>query len=164
MAPSRVVRIDDDVWAELQRRAVPFEDNPNSVLRRILGLAAREPIRDHSRSDDIESRVKKLVALVGKVDGRHLKVEFLRSEYYGIRFEGGIRFGFIYPQRKRLKVEIRRDWAEKSGYTEKDWEHKLTNGFFPSGIDSVYWYVPNENQAKYDYVAEIIGRLGRLGT
>ena len=33
-----VIRIDDEVWKELQRRAVPLIDTPNSVLRKLLGL------------------------------------------------------------------------------------------------------------------------------
>jgi hypothetical protein len=32
------IRIDDDVYRWLQSQAVPFEDNPNSVLRRLAGL------------------------------------------------------------------------------------------------------------------------------
>jgi len=32
----RVIRVDDDVWRALQKKALPFEDTPNSVLRRIL--------------------------------------------------------------------------------------------------------------------------------
>jgi hypothetical protein len=35
---SPTIRIDDDVYNWLQSQAVPFEDNPNSVLRRIAGL------------------------------------------------------------------------------------------------------------------------------
>ncbi len=34
----RTIRIDDEVWAALQKRAKAFEDSPNSVLRRVLGL------------------------------------------------------------------------------------------------------------------------------
>jgi len=37
----RVIRIDDDVWRALQRKAMPFEDTPNSVLRRILRVNGR---------------------------------------------------------------------------------------------------------------------------
>jgi hypothetical protein len=40
MAP--VVRIDDDVWQWLQGLARPFEDTPNTVLRRVAGLGASE--------------------------------------------------------------------------------------------------------------------------
>jgi hypothetical protein len=35
-----VIRVDDEVWKELQRRAEPLIDTPNSVLRRILRLTA----------------------------------------------------------------------------------------------------------------------------
>jgi hypothetical protein len=38
MKPSKLIRIDAEVWAELQRRARPLEDTPNSVLRRVFGL------------------------------------------------------------------------------------------------------------------------------
>lgn len=37
-----VIRVDDKVWNELQRRAEPLVDTPNSVLRRILGLTGEE--------------------------------------------------------------------------------------------------------------------------
>ena len=37
-----VIRVDDEVWNELQRRAEPLVDTPNSVLRRILGLTGEE--------------------------------------------------------------------------------------------------------------------------
>jgi hypothetical protein len=33
-----VIRVDDEVWKELQRRAEPLVDTPNSVLRKMLGL------------------------------------------------------------------------------------------------------------------------------
>ena len=35
---SPTIRIDDEVYKWLQSQAVPFEDNPNSVLRRLAGL------------------------------------------------------------------------------------------------------------------------------
>jgi hypothetical protein len=35
---SPTIRIDDDVYKWLQAQAVPFEDSPNSVLRRLAGL------------------------------------------------------------------------------------------------------------------------------
>lgn len=39
----RTIRIDDDVFACLQREATPLVDTPNAVLRRILGLEAKSP-------------------------------------------------------------------------------------------------------------------------
>ena len=41
MAP--VVRIDDEVWQWLKGLARPFEDTPNSVLRRVAGLQGNSP-------------------------------------------------------------------------------------------------------------------------
>ncbi|MEV0782136.1 hypothetical protein AB0I52_03920 [Streptomyces sp. NPDC050423] len=35
---SRIIRVDDEVFAALQSRAEPFTDTPNSVIRRLLGL------------------------------------------------------------------------------------------------------------------------------
>jgi len=34
------IRVDDDVYAWLQKQARPFEDTPNSVLRRVAGLGS----------------------------------------------------------------------------------------------------------------------------
>ena len=39
--PMRVIRIDDEVWAALQKRARAFEDTPNSALRRELRIDKR---------------------------------------------------------------------------------------------------------------------------
>ena len=33
-----IIRVDDDVWRQLQKKAEPFVDNPNSVLRRLFCL------------------------------------------------------------------------------------------------------------------------------
>jgi hypothetical protein len=42
------IRIDDDVYRWLQSRAIPFEDNPNSVLRRLAGLDDKKPLQGRS--------------------------------------------------------------------------------------------------------------------
>jgi hypothetical protein len=36
-----VIRIDDQVWREIQKRAEPLVDNENSVLRKVFGLDAK---------------------------------------------------------------------------------------------------------------------------
>ena len=54
MAPT--IRIDDEVYAWLQQNARPFEDTPNSVLRRIACLEAPEQeknMEQKSRTRDI---------------------------------------------------------------------------------------------------------------
>lgn len=40
-----VIRVDEEVWVWLQSHARPFEDSPNSVLRRVAGLDTREAKR-----------------------------------------------------------------------------------------------------------------------
>ncbi|MEU5456170.1 hypothetical protein AB0H48_15445 [Streptomyces globisporus] len=35
----REIQVDEEVFAQLQERAEPFVDSPNSVLRRLLGLS-----------------------------------------------------------------------------------------------------------------------------
>jgi hypothetical protein len=42
MAPT--IRIDDEVYRWLQSQAVPFDDSPNSVLRRLAGLDGAKPV------------------------------------------------------------------------------------------------------------------------
>lgn len=46
------IRVDSDVYGWLQSLATPFDDNPNSVLRRIAGLddEGRSPFRDEPKS------------------------------------------------------------------------------------------------------------------
>jgi hypothetical protein len=38
----QMIRIDPEVWVELQKRATPFIDTPNDVLRRLLNLNNRK--------------------------------------------------------------------------------------------------------------------------
>jgi hypothetical protein len=40
-AVPQTIRIDPEVWLALQKRAVPFVETPNDVLRRLLGLGIR---------------------------------------------------------------------------------------------------------------------------
>ena len=65
MKPSKVIRIDGEVWAELQRRARPLEDTPNSVLRRVLGLPD-----EGTGPERLEPRVARLLALVRDLVGQ----------------------------------------------------------------------------------------------
>jgi hypothetical protein len=57
------IRIDEDVYAWLQMQAKPFEDTPNSVLRRIAGLEIDESVRP--QKDEIRS--VSVSADIGKV-------------------------------------------------------------------------------------------------
>lgn len=44
MAPT--IRIDEEVYSWLQSQAKPFEDTPNTVLRRLAKLDASKPLRE----------------------------------------------------------------------------------------------------------------------
>ncbi len=52
------IRIDEEVWRWLQSLARPFEDRPNSVLRRVAGLdrspTSEKPAAGGDREDDAE--------------------------------------------------------------------------------------------------------------
>jgi hypothetical protein len=74
------VRIDDDVYRELQRRAQPFVDSPNDVMRRVLDLAvavrkptARTVVESKRRTADKAFYLPILEALIaagGKANSR----------------------------------------------------------------------------------------------
>ena len=53
---SPTIRIDDEVYRWLQSQAIPFEDNPNSVLRRLAGLD-RPVALEHSKGAAIDAGV-----------------------------------------------------------------------------------------------------------
>ena len=59
MPPAKVIRIDEEVWAELQKRAHPLEDTPNSVLRKVFGLP-----EDSAETDKTDIRITKLLEAV----------------------------------------------------------------------------------------------------
>ncbi|MDO8635263.1 MAG: hypothetical protein Q7R34_03325 [Dehalococcoidia bacterium] len=39
-----VIRVDNDVWKELQQKAEPLVDTPNTVLRKLLGLDSKKEV------------------------------------------------------------------------------------------------------------------------
>ena len=162
MAPPRVIRIDEEAWAELQQRARPFEDTPNTVLRRVLGLPEETRGTHNSDKDVMDERVQKLIVLVGGSGERRPAIRRTPDGSFAIPSEGGKTFGYIYPQKRRLKVEIRKDWAERTRLN--NWDHELPNGWFNTGISSVYWYIPDGDDNAYQRVARIISKLRTLGS
>jgi len=61
---SRVIRIDDEVWRQLQERAQPLVDTPNDVLRRILKLD------DKVKSPEKEVETKDSIIIVVNAAGK----------------------------------------------------------------------------------------------
>ena len=57
----KVIRIDNDVWKILKGQAIPLEDNPNSVLRRLLGI-------DEKQKKGTRKREKRLSRGSGRTD------------------------------------------------------------------------------------------------
>lgn len=87
-----VIRVDGEVWEWLKSRATPFEDTPNTVLRRLAGLDTPErAVRDDRDGLDvpgadpakalIEFKITspRLKGLVG--DGRNYIVTKRRDKY-----------------------------------------------------------------------------------
>jgi len=60
----QVPPVDDDIYEYVQRHAVPLEDDFNSVLRRLLGMASES--NDESRRASASGRLQ-----VGKSDAPH---------------------------------------------------------------------------------------------
>jgi hypothetical protein len=56
---STTIRVDDDVYKWLQSQAIPFEDNPNSVLRRLAGLDRKVP-RERSATAALRATVNEV--------------------------------------------------------------------------------------------------------
>lgn len=73
--PIQLPPIDDEVYAALQEKAVPLEDDINSVLRRLLGLAVQRPVarksaapsKSSNRQRQARGRTKRTRAPKGSV-------------------------------------------------------------------------------------------------
>ncbi|MCI0799819.1 MAG: hypothetical protein J4O06_13660 [Chloroflexi bacterium] len=162
MMTSRVIRVDEEVWAELQRRAIPFEDNPNSVIRRELGLPnGRINQEQVGRKDKMEERILKLLALVQSAVGEVPQARQVESGQ-SVRFDGraGKVRAYIYSQKRRLKVETSKQMAEEAGID--DWDYELKNGWFNTGISSVFWYVSDGEDDAYQRVAVVLAKLWKV--
>lgn len=158
MPGSRVIRIDDDVWAELQRRARPFEDkNPNAVLRRELEVATREGKENISPGGSgLDARADALFRAVGGMIGQKPPIRPVASgQSYSFRGRGGRVRAYIYPQKTRLKVESARRYAEQASITF--WNDLRESAWWTE--DSVYWYVLDGDDEAFDRVADVIAKL-----
>ena len=128
--PSKVIRIDAQVWAELRGVRGLLEDTPNSVLRRVLGLP-----EDSAGPARLEPRVTKLPRWCATWWARcqtwspHAKgMPFLSST--------GMVVADLRPQKERLRVEASKTVAETAGLTA--WDREGSEGF-DSGR-TVRWY------------------------
>jgi hypothetical protein len=68
------IRIDEEVYDWLRSQALPFEDTPNSVLRKLAGLERQKDIpRDNLGDGNKETRVKRIALGTGRPrrDGKY---------------------------------------------------------------------------------------------
>lgn len=82
------IRIDDEVYSWLKSQAIPFEDTPNSVLRRFAGLTEQKPNIDQDLKDKGEEGQKMTVStnisrrLTGKLLKKMLNVDVKHALYH----------------------------------------------------------------------------------
>jgi hypothetical protein len=98
------IRVDDDVYRWLKSLATPFEDNPNSVLRRVAELEGKdmkaprrtaEPSgkRKSSQSNDIAGRLTgKRLNQRWNVNARHALYHVDGTFYENLRYFPGALF------------------------------------------------------------------------
>lgn len=93
------VRVDDEVYAWLQSLATPFEDSPNTVLRRLAGLSPRKSQFASASPDGpyVNSREELVSAgerVTGEVLAKRWGVEVRHALYHrdGTFFENLERF------------------------------------------------------------------------
>ena len=71
------IRIDQDVYDWLKSQAVPFEDTPNSVLRRLAGLDKNKDVRNNSFEG--EEKVRKMVTSTNLPRNKKLRGKYLKE-------------------------------------------------------------------------------------
>ena len=154
MAPT--IRIDDEVYAWLQENGKPFEDTPNSVLRRLAGLdlSTQEPKqgsttdgtndeKTHGSGSSISSRGATMGRRPIQITGRQLNDEWQVGARHALFHSAGCWYNNLerFPGAR----------FEPNGYvlfqTKEDYTNcphlrigKETN--VPKGISSIPNYVP----------------------
>jgi 5-methylcytosine-specific restriction protein A len=139
MAPT--IRIDDDVYAWLQEQARPFEDTPNSVLRRVAGLDRKTEERN---MDDRSSTLKGKGKTGGRLglSGRQLNKEWRVGARHALFHKDGTWFNNL----ERFPGAL----FDPEGYVLFKTEEEYLNSPFvsvgketnvPKGISSMPGYV-----------------------
>jgi hypothetical protein len=146
MPTTSVVRIDNEVRAELQRMARPFDDTPNLVLRRLLGLPEPPP--------RIEPRVGKLLEALEELIHQSVKIQpDVRG--YAVMGKSDQRVAYIRPQKERIRIAVTKENARIAKLS--DWANERQDrDFF---CISARWYVPDSDNPARDRVAAVLGQL-----
>ena len=153
MPTTRVIRVDNQVWLELKKRAIPFEDTPNSVIRRVLGL----PDEEDTNADSVDPRVTELLGAVRKLIGKetHISVD---EHGYGFRSKAWDVVAQIRCQARQLRITASKRLVETVGIT--DWDNEILKSKFFNG-STVRWYLPNKDATASERVANVLAILWR---
>jgi hypothetical protein len=149
--PSKVIRIDEEVWAELQRRARLLEDTPNSVVRRVFGLP-EGPSEDQEAETDL--RLDRLIELVEAAAGQRPPLS-PTAKGYAVLAETHESIAFIRVQRDRLRVTASKQAAEAAGLSA--WHRERSDTDFRGG--SVSWFALDSDEVTYQEAALVLVEL-----
>lgn len=152
MPSSTVIRIDQEVRAELQRRARPLNDTPNSVLRQLLGLPEQT-----IKTGNMNPRVTRLLELVQELLGHTVHWQRHENSYVFLGGTGRV-VAHIRPQREKLRVVARKAEAEKAGLN--NWDKERQDKYF--GGNSVKWWIQDFDDRAYQRLAAVLEKLWKL--
>lgn len=163
MAPSKVIRIDDQVWTELQKLARPLEDTPNSVLRRVFGLGEEgdtglvEVAEGKFHEAAMDTRVARLLDAVGNQVGEAPQTTRERKVY---AFLSGTEkaVAYIRPHKEKLRIAVEKESAQRAGL--EGWDRERPKGWF--GRPEVRWYIEDGREEAYQQAAVILEKLWKL--
>jgi hypothetical protein len=140
----------------MQKLAIPLEDTPNSVLRRVFGL----PKSRDAENYDTDLRVTQLLEAVGKLVGQEPQVKYVGSTYLFLsKPENEI--AHILPQAGRLRIISGKRVADEAGI--KDWDNELKDSRTFGG-PSIRWYIPDGDDAARQRVATALALLWKVGS
>jgi len=115
----KTIRISADVWEALKQRAVPLEDTPDAVLRRVLGISGeRSGHRQILRGQHTASE---------KTGGRAFAGETGSSEQ-GEKFDAGDRKVVVSYLESRYKTLLRRIRPSQKLFKAQDGRYYLISG------------------------------------
>ncbi len=142
----RVIRVDEEVWAEIQRWAQPLEDTPNSALRRAFSLAGEK-----ADGNAMDPRIKRLLELTLPLVGQMPQV-YLGEEGYVFVSETQRVVAHITPQKQQIRVAVGKQIVEKAGLN--NWDKQLQHA-----LGDFAWYAPDGDEAAYQRLASVLAKL-----
>lgn len=117
---SPIIRIDDEVYAWLQKHAQPFEDTPNSILRKLAGL-------DTSKNQIMMERKNEIVEKENiESTTKEISMEYSRPQKSS---------NFSFPS-GMSGIRLNRDWKVGARHAlyhrDGQWYNNLTD--FPGAL------------------------------